>query len=299
LDSNGILSYEIKYFGAHTGRFSGSGGFNIQNMPREPLKGVHLRNMILPRPGKKIVHIDLSQIEARILLWFAGDKEALTRIGNGEHIYEVHARETMGWTGGPLKKENPKLYSLAKARVLGAGYQCGGPRFVSLAKTMAGVLLTEAEAVKTRADYRAKNKKIVAFWGRLNRDFFWSYQKNEPYEMCLPSGRVLRYENIKSIGGNLRASVEINGNPHNFFGGKLTENLVQATARDVFVEAMMRASAKFPMLFHVHDEGNFEVDATTAEYDATEIKRLFEMPVPWLPGCPIEAEVKVLDRYEK
>jgi DNA polymerase len=94
--------------------------------------------------------------------------------------------------------------------------------------------------------------------------------------------------------------VELNGNPQNFYGGKLTENLVQATARDVFTDALLRVEdSGFPLLFHVHDEGNYEVDSQYAEQYAVEIKRLYEMPVSWLPGCPIEAEVKILDRYTK
>jgi DNA polymerase len=189
---------------------------------------------------------------------------------------------------------------LAKARVLGAGYQCGGKRFKSVAKMMAGVELTEEEAIATIQAYRESNPKIVSLWNRLQRDFYWAYQTSEPYELRLPSGRILRYENLTRASDNLRAQVEINGNPVNFFGGKLTENLVQATARDVFCEGILRLyAADYPLLFHVHDEYVMEVEAGEAESCAEEIKKIIEEPVPWMPECPIGAKVKVLERYKK
>lgn len=118
---DGTMPIGLKYFGAHTGRWSGESGFNMQNLPREATYGVDLRSVFTAPPGHSLVICDLSQIEPRVLAWLAGDTDMLRNIRNGMAIYEAHARATMGWTGGELKKEDKKLYSLAKARCVAEG----------------------------------------------------------------------------------------------------------------------------------------------------------------------------------
>jgi hypothetical protein len=126
---NGIYYPQFKYFGARTGRFSGDGKFNLQNLPRAemfcdtdengkdiPSTGCDLRKCFIARPGHKLAQIDYAQIEARTLVAVVNDEPVLEKIREGMSIYEAHARATMGWTGGELKKENKELYQLAKAR---------------------------------------------------------------------------------------------------------------------------------------------------------------------------------------
>lgn len=154
------MPYSMLYFGASTGRWSGTGGFNIQNMGRDPIyfddayhisptkteRFADLRSKIIAAPGKKLVVSDFSQIEARITPWLAGDRETIKLVAAGDaakraggaevSIYEVHARASMDWTGGVLKKEDPLIYLLAKCRVLGLGFGCGWFKFISLARKM-------------------------------------------------------------------------------------------------------------------------------------------------------------------
>lgn len=148
LRPDGTMGFSLKYFGAATGRWAGDAGINMQNFNREPLfvandalldtraeiearlpvfsknpdapelGAVDLRGLFLPPPGHKMAMVDLSQIEPRVLNWLAGNFGLLAKIENGFPIYEAHARDSMGWTGGNLKKEHPKTYSLAKARCL-------------------------------------------------------------------------------------------------------------------------------------------------------------------------------------
>ena len=93
---DGTFPFSIKYFGGHTGRFSGDGGLNIQNMPRGAIMGVDLRALFIPRPGKTFIIADLAQIEARITLWLAKDFETLALVEEGISVYEAHAIATMG-----------------------------------------------------------------------------------------------------------------------------------------------------------------------------------------------------------
>jgi hypothetical protein len=177
-DENGIFYGGLKYFGAHTGRWSGEGGFNLQNLRKEPLyqddKGLmitdeprlkeirgskqlpgfvtavlDIRKIFIPRPGMKMIVSDLSQIEPRVLAWVVQDTEMLDRMAAGKSPYQAHAEATMGWDEGDMKeliKEGRKdvsaLYSLAKARVLGLGYGCGWEKFINVAMIMAGLDIT-------------------------------------------------------------------------------------------------------------------------------------------------------------
>lgn len=177
LFDEGIFPFDLLYFGAHTGRWAGGGGFNMQNMRKEPLyfdeagwlitdnarlleiefelsdKGsgklpayvahaLDLRALFIARPGRKMIISDLSQIEPRVLAWLVKDFDMLNRMSSGASPYQAHAEATMGWTEGELKKKNKDLYALAKARVLGLGYGCGWKKFITVAYDMANLDVT-------------------------------------------------------------------------------------------------------------------------------------------------------------
>jgi hypothetical protein len=194
---------------------------NCQNLPRGESYGADLRGCIVPRPGKEFIICDLSQIEPRVLAWLCGDTVLLDQLADGIPLYEAHARATMGWTGGNLKKENAELYSLAKARVLGLGYGCGPERFVEVARTMAGITISSQEATRTVESFRGSNRKITALWNQLQNDFKRS--SGGDFVVELPSGRKLTYRDVRSSGG-WTARVERGSRRIPFYGGKLCEN---------------------------------------------------------------------------
>ena len=152
---DGTAPYQLKYFGAAaTGRWSGNGGWNLQNIPRNPIvvckkcwgcnfddgtleenanedticpfcksddvEFIDMRGLIMAPPGKVFVVSDYAQIEARMLLWQVKDFVTLEQVSKGESVYSAHARVTMNWNGVDLKKEDKRLYALAKARCLSA-----------------------------------------------------------------------------------------------------------------------------------------------------------------------------------
>lgn len=293
-----VFPYTIKYFGGHTGRFSGDGGFNMQNMPRSENMGVDLRGLFIPREGKKMVIADLAQIEARIILWLAGDMATLETVAGGVSVYEAHAIRTMGYdpARGPLEEVDPDGYRLAKARVLGLGFGCGDKKFRVLAKTMCNIDMTAKEAKQTVVDFRATNPKIVNFWGRLQRDCAWS--KGKDFTVELPSGREMTYHSVKYGTDGLTAELEEGGGRRVYlYGGKIAENVTQATARDVFIEGMDRLNkAGHQQLFHAHDEHVLEVDK---DVELKEIEKIIAVTPKWLEGCPIEAKVFCVERYTK
>ncbi len=293
--TDGCMGYGLKYFGSHTGRWSGDAGFNIQNLPKGEMYGVDLRACLIPRPGKKFIICDLSQIEPRVLAWLCYDHALLEKIRNGMPIYEAHARATMGWTGGNLKKEDPKLYGLAKARVLGLGYGCGREKFVAVAKAMGGLDLSLAESDRIVRSFRASNPRIVNLWTMLDRHFKSSVARG--YAIDLPNHRCLNYYNVLREGDGYTAQTIKGGPRKRLYGGLLCENVVQATARDVFAEALIRLEdAGFNVVFHVHDEAIVECDETVSP---KQIEAIVAGTPSWLSSCPLAAEAIEATRYTK
>lgn len=319
---------------------------------------VDIRGMIVAPPGHLIASVDLSQIEPRVLNYLAGNHKLLEEVRKGHAIYEAHARETMNWTGGPLKKENPKLYSLAKARVLGLGYGCGWDKFITVAQTLAGIDITEgdedlalaesADGVIHRADekgnpkapfifanrrrklvkslvrgaqslvrgaqsrqivaeFRQSNPLLTKLWADLQSSVVAQVGKDLTLE--LPSGRFLVY---KQITETQRTVVDIEtGEPYRrteykaliegervaIYGGLLTENLVQAVARDVFSYNLLRlVRAGIRVLWTIHDEA---VCLVRSAEEGELARQIMAHTPPWLAGCPVDSELTLSDRFRK
>jgi len=358
LRGDGTLPFSLKYFGAHTGRWSGDARVNLQNMRKVPLvsneQGVlemdnarvlaafdeeklpswvqfvlDFRSLIIPRPGKKMVVSDLAQIEPRVLAWITGDWDMLNRVRAGDSVYVAHARATMGFRGEKMDKGSTE-YKLAKARVLGLGYQCGWRKFIGMAQNLARLDITTedpewiedtnpfnskitripgygANSKRIVKEFREQNPKITALWQRLSDAFRMSVGSD--FILTLPSGRRMRYEKVKvscriekdpETGQPKKVTVFMansDGRWKGFYGGKICENLIQATARDVFAGQMIAMEDRgWTNLFSAHDEAILEVDqSVTAQEVEHEMSRCPE----WLKGCPIAAEAKEVAHYLK
>jgi hypothetical protein len=364
LRNDGTMPFGLKYFGAHTGRWSGEARVNMQNQRKRPvicnehglmetnpkrladaydqydetgkwpdwvLDTLDFRSLIIPRPGKRMITADLAQIEPRVLAWLADDQVMLDYFRQGLAAYDAHARATMGWKGeGKLKQSDPQMYQLAKARVLALGYGAGWRKFITMALSTAGLDITKDDpewidvfdyntnttkkvpgygkhAREVVKEFRASNKKVVEYWYHLEGAFKASV--GDTFIMKLPSGRRMNYRNVaksikpefdKETGKPIQReqwTAESDGKRKHFYGGKLCENAVQATSRDVFGEHIYSIdSSGVPCLFTVHDEGIFEVDKNVSIGD---IKAEMSKCPDWLAGCPIDATVEEVERYKK
>lgn len=291
------LHYALRYYGAAiTGRWSGSDGLNLQNLNSKDTEGgIDLRALLVPAPGKIFIVSDLSQIEPRCLAVLSGDEAMLEFLRTGADLYEAHARATMGYADPrPLKEVDKNLRALAKARVLGLGYGCGAEKFVAVAKIMAGLDISPEDSEKIVADYRAQNPKILALWDRMQREF--RAVKGPVWAIRTKAKRPMRY--FKPKDGQASA---VKGRPQTkFYGGKLVENLVQATARDVLADMILRIEAAgFPVVLHVHDEIVAEVSNDTAPAALAEIRRIMSTPPKWMPTLPVECEATTMEAYGK
>ena len=331
-DEKGVYHFNKKYCGSHTGRFSGSGSFNMENLPRDemfcdtgadgkPVKGTgfDLRHCFVASTAAGLGIIDYAQIEARILLAMVKDDAALEEIRKGTSVYEAHARATMGWTGGVLKDEDPDLYRLAKARCLGAGYGVGPTKFKDVARIMAGLELTDEESARTIADYRESNPKIVSFWRTMGRHLeAATLRGDEVFTIKLPSERTLYYWNprkrktrqvIKDEEGNdvvvekenIFCQMERNNKSsyRKSYSCLIVENLTQATARDILRDAWIAlAKAGYHVITTVHDE--FIIDLEPGQtLEVAERTILSAGENSWASFIPLGVEGQVSMHFTK
>ena len=368
LDPEGIFRFGLKYFGAHTGRWSGDAGLNLQNLRKVPLfrdenglllsdakrlleiskcKGplpsyvtasLDIRALFIPRPGRKMIIGDLSQIEARVLRWLAGDTEMLAKIATGKSVYQAHAEATMGWTGGDLQTENKDLYALAKARELGLGFGCGWKKFIIVAQAMANLDITKDDPEFVPAvndagepcfdsdgkpillsgkgynsqrivkEYRENNPRVVALWKKL--DTALKDSVGGSFEMELPSGRVMRYGQVRrecrtvkdeetgALKKKWLTTADIGGRRFPLYGGLLAENITQATAREIFGEHLLilQNTPGIDTLFSEHDGVICEVDQNVTVRD---VKEIMTKSPDWMPGFPCAAKVEEVPCYTK
>lgn len=361
--ADGTMPFALKYFGGHTGRWSGDAGINVQNQRKDFVfrneRGlmemdekrskdavnehhstgkwptwvsavIDMRSIYIPRPGKKFIIADLAQIEPRVLHHIVGNRDLLERIASGMSIYEAFARTSMGWTGGDLKREDKARYALAKAQVIGLGYGCGWERFISVAQSIAGIDITADDpefveqvdkltgATKQVSGYgkfskecvaafRAANPRITELWKRLDQNLKSSI--GEDFDMVLPSGRTMQYRKVRreirfrpdedgKPKKEYHFTAEVDGRRYGFYGGALTENLVQATSRDIFGEHLLAIEREKigNVAFHVHDEVVVEADLDTPK---EEVVRVMTRTPAWIKGLPLGAEAVDASFYTK
>ena len=339
LNTEDRMSYNLKYFGADaTGRWSGDAGFNVQNMPRETKYGVNIRNIITAPEGKTFIVSDLSQIEPRLTAFIAGDMDFLKLIKQGMSPYEAHARQTMGWTGGKLKDEDPELYLLAKVRVLQLGYGSGWHKFAETVKQYGQQQILDQDfsrqdevrfqnfagtyqpgkasmytslSVEDRRqwvnafiqvqDFRDKNPKITHQWKSLDRQLKEAAGSGDDFDNEIPSGRRLKYFRCRhETDGVTVATQKGSVRRVKMYGANLFQNAVQATARDCFGHILKNLHEHgFKVVLHVHDEVVVEVDEENALPAKADIQELMKQGPEWMKDVPLDSEAILTKEYTK
>lgn len=229
-------SYSIA--GASTGRLASTDP-NLQNIPIRSEEGRRIREAFIAEPGKKLVALDYSQIELRILAHIA-DIPALKQAF--EDGLDIHAMTASEMFGVPLNEMTPDIRRQAKAINFGVIYGISG---FGLARNLR-IPRSEAQGFIDR--YFERFPGI-----RTYMDDTKAFAKEHGYVQTL-FGRKIHTPNITAKG------------PHAGFAARAAINApIQGTAADVIRRAMVRmpdAIAHLPakMLLQVHDELLFEVE---------------------------------------
>lgn len=300
------------YYGAHTGRFTGT-GFQMFNLPRasvehpetyielfkkgwgafteghlSPLKAAKalVRPMLRASTGKTLMVSDWSSIEHVVLHWVSGGVSQLNSFANGICPYKRLATKIFDL---PYDEITKVLRGHGKVGDLGCGY-CLGYKGLRKYARQFKIELTEAEAMAIVDTYREDNPHIKRLWNDLNMaclqainspgKFFEMYSPQTDVRvkfvvredktgrpwllMVLPSGRSMMYMQPGIMKNEYGFFVPT------FYGrdpgtkqwqkqelrtSKLVENVVQAVARDILVDAISRLEVRgYPVIASIYDE---------------------------------------------
>lgn len=271
-----------------------------------------IRTAFVAAPGHTFHVCDFSAIEARVIAWLAGENWVLDVFREGGDIY---CRTASKMFGVPVEKHgaNAELRQKGKIAVLALGYGGG----VSALEAMGGARLglSEDEEKEIVQLWRKSNQNITQLWQTLEAAAIKAIQTGESVRVnrgivvgrqwgmltiTLPSGRTLCYPRV-SIGIERNDGwrgdheiIEYEGTNQTTkkwgkirtYGGKLTENVVQAIARDILGVVILRArEAGLPVVFHIHDE--IIVEAAPGQ-TLEQVEALFSKPITWCSDLPLK-----------
>jgi DNA polymerase I-like protein with 3'-5' exonuclease and polymerase domains len=306
---NSVMHIGLKYAGAHTLRWSGD-EMNLQNLNTQPVFGINLRNVLHARPGHTLIVLDYSQIEPRTLFWMVGDEEFLDIVRGGTSVYEAYARINLGWEGGDLSDEDPKLYKMTKAIVLGLGYGMGANRFYETLPSSLQEEYSPGDVKMIVKQYRKQNRKIVNYWHQLERNLR-DLSGSHEVQVMLPSGRPIRYYRIRVIPtlapwGDMKDTVHVSYHKDDRKGtpihpGLCCENVIQATARDIMAHRVVAIDEVLDIrpLFTSHDEVIYEVPEEEAQDWWDSIRAQLITPPSWAKGLPLGVSGYISPFYTK
>jgi len=344
---DGTVKGNVQYHGAGTGRYAGR-GFQLHNLPRKKdenpeilikafksrdishpliaenamfLATLLVRNTLLAPPGKSFVWADYASVENRGLHWAAGDTITLEEFAQGLDQYKVFASKAWGI---PLEKVTKEQRTLAKAIVLGCGYQMGAKTFQA---TMAagGAYISLEQAQEYVNLYRNTYPLVKRLWHRINaaaiqcvqtghvtqyKKVQFGYFKNNLF-MKLPAGRTICYpeaeiEMVTMPWGEEKPAVVAfteDSKTHQWVRrpirpGRFTENLVQGLCRDILVYGMFQAEKHgYTIVGHIHDEPISLVDDSFGSPE--EFASIICKKPRWAKGLPLAADAHRAKRYSK
>lgn len=271
-----------------------------------------IRTAFIASPGHTFHVCDFSAIECRVIAWLAGEQWVLDVFRKGGDIYCAAASQMFG---KPVEKhgKNAELRQKGKIATLALGYGGG----VSALEAMGGdrLGLSESEEKQIVALWRKSNPRIVKMWAVIEKAAMTAIKtgqnvtvyRNIVIGKCwgmltitLPSGRTICYPRAEvgiEYNDGWRGDHEIieyeglNQTTKKWgkvrtYGGKLTENIVQAIARDILGVVILRARAKsLNVVFHIHDE--IVVEATP-DQTLEDVEELFSAPIDWCKDLPLK-----------
>ena len=309
--NKGLLPIPLKYYGAHTGRWSGSDKVNFQNLPSRDAKKKALKQALIPPEDSVIMNVDSSQIEARVLVWLAGQEDVTQWFREGRDVYLEFASKVYN---RKLTKADKIERFVGKTCILGLGYGTGAMKLQNVLK-LGGAELSETECQRLVNLYRELNDKVVELWrdcdGALSDIASWPKDKPEyyigqkkvvsvtPEGLKLPNGLYIYYPELEWDTSELKGGYVYNSRRGKIgtWGGSVVENIVQALARIIIGEQMVAISHKYRPVLTVHDAivciaGEEEKDEAL-NYIMEEMSK----PPDWAKDCPITCEGAYAKNY--
>jgi len=301
IGSRGTLPMPLKYYGAHTGRWSGMDGLNVQNFKRNS----EMRKSIIAPPGYVILVADLKQIEPRLNMWFCGEQHWLSVFAAGKDIYTATAASHFGILYEEVTKSERFF---GKTLELGLGYNMGWKKFrVQLA--LKGIFFAEEEAYRAVSTYRAAHTFIQEMWKFLTLSLYAMYQEGCSVEVgpvtlvhegiSLPNGMQLDYNGLRPTeDGDWFYGI---GKNKKIYGGAMLENIIQALARIVIGDHLLAVEALpgVTTVSSTHDEILALVREADADEAVTAVEEIMTTPPEWAPDLPLAVDIGYAKEYSK
>lgn len=304
LAERGSFPVPLRYYGAHTGRWSGEDKINLQNLPRGSL----LKKAVLAPEGYVCIDSDSSQIEARTLAWLAGQDDLVAAFDAGEDVYKIMATKIYGVALEDVTGEQRRV---AKSAVLGCGYGLGWRKFKLYVKQTTGMTITDEDAEYIVRTYRETYPMIPVFWRaadraleavaddermRLGRDGLLVVDGSDG--IILPNGLRLKYPNLRRKQDEESGKVGLvydtkKGRatiPKHIWGGAGTENICQALARIVIGEQMIRVAKRYRVVMTVHDSIGCIAPEGEAQEALDFVQECMRVRPTWAPELPLDCE---------
>ena len=289
-----------------------------------------IRTAFIPSEGRHFVVADFSAIEARMIAWLAGEQWVMDVFANDQDIY---CETASAMFGVPVEKHgaNSDLRQKGKIATLALGYQGSINAMVAMGALRMGI--PEDDLPDIVEKWRTSHPKTVGMWYRIEEAAVSCVSSGDPMRpdcgaapisgiefrmendllygqtfmtIQLPTGRKLYYpkpflkenkfgkEAIHYYGVDQTSG---KWGEQSTYGGKLTENIVQAIARDCLCEVIRRIYAKgWDLVFHVHDE--VIVDAPL-DVHTEDLCALMDAPIDWAPGLLLKGAGFEADYYMK
>ena len=336
--SDGLIRTPLKYYGAHTGRWSGTGGWNPMNLggkgrgrPIHPLIA-QVRGTLMAPDGYTLIIVDSAQIEARELAWVAHQDDLLKGFADGEDIYSVFATDLFQakvWKPTEEEKKTPEGQTadirrgFGKDAILGCGYGMGTNTFYDRCRQNDNLRpLFDAgkydwdfinRLIKT---YRTKYQCIPEFWTEIAKCFRWptkypgerttyTISDNATLEF-FRSGTTTKMQLPSGRVMNYRhATVSPKDSSIKYlhghlWGGSITENLIQAMCRCLLGYWLLCCErCGIKIVLHSYDELVACVPIEEAEYSLATMINIMEQGPEWADGLPLAAEGMISSRYCK
>lgn len=279
-----------------------------------------IRTAFIPSFNSRFIIADFSAIEARVIAWLAGEKWRMDVFNSHGKIYEASASQMFKVPLEKIHKGSP-LRQKGKIAELALGY--GGSKGALISMGALNMGLTEDELPELVAAWRKSNPNIVKLWWDIENAAISAVKEMETVNMqyglkfsyrsgilfiTLPSGRSLAYirpriEIDERFGKDKLTYEGIEPNTRKWgrvdtYGGKLTENIIQAIARDCLAESMLSLDDRgYKIAFHVHDEVVLDVPNNFGLLE--EVEDIMGMDISWAPGLPLRAEAFESNYYKK
>ena len=305
----GWMPVPYRYYGAHTGRFSGDGGVNFANLKR----GSPIRDAIEAPRGYRIVHRDASQIEARMVAWLAECDTLVTAFEEGRDIYSEFATV---FYGRPVTKADVKERFTGKTAILSLGYGAGHARFrhaLFIGQGGVSVQLTLDEADELVRFYREMYREIPALWARANEMLRRMIATNEgrsntPFKpvpvveyatdvLWLPNGLSIQYPHLRWRNNPTSNEREIVYDApmvgtKKLYGAKMIENICQALARIVVTDVALRVkhATGFRPVLGTYDSWDYCIPESEVQAFDELLAAEFTVTPVWAPDLPLASE---------